>query len=182
MTQSSSLLTHTPQSSSLSLRYFVADLVKDILSQGAECRFQANGHSMSPFIKDGDVVTVSPILHSSPGIGDVVAFIYKETGKLLIHRIVEKNGESYLTRGDNTLEGDGLIYSANILGSVTKVERNGKQVSLGLGPERFLISLLTRKGLLLSFVLPVWRAVSPIIKKCIRVFFRKYPSALYVIR
>ena len=171
MTQFSSLITHLPQSSSLSPHYFVPDLVKDILSQGAECRFQANGHSMSPFIKDGDIVIVSPILHVSPGIGDVVAFIYKETGRLLIHRVVGKNGESYLTRGDNTLEGDGLIYSANILGYVTKVERNGKKVSLGLGPERFLIARLTRKGLLLSFVFPIWRVFPSIIRKSIRLFF-----------
>jgi hypothetical protein len=126
---------------------------------------------MSPFIKDGDVVTVSPILRSSPGIGDVVALIYREARKLLIHRVVGRNGECYSTRGDNTLEGDGLVYGANILGYVTKVERNGKKVFLGLGPERFLIAWLTRKGLLLSFVLPVWRVLHSIIRKSVRLFF-----------
>jgi signal peptidase I len=170
MTQSSLLTTDLPQPSSLGPHYFVPDLVKDILSQGAECRFQAKGHSMSPFIKDGDVVTISPVLRSSPGIGDVVAFIYEETGKLLIHRVVGKNGESYLTRGDNTLQGDGLIYIANILGYVRKVERKGKRVSLGLGPERFLIAFFTRKGLLLSFVLPVWRVFPSIIRKSVKLF------------
>jgi len=78
---------------------------------------------MSPFIKDGDVVTISPIHISSPSIGDVVVFIHKETGRLLLHRVVRKNGESYLTRGDNTLEGDGSVHEANILGCVTKVKR-----------------------------------------------------------
>jgi len=171
MTQSSSLTTHLPHPSSLSPHAFVPDLVKDILSQGAGCRFQAKGDSMSPFIKDGDVVTVSPVFRSSPGIGDVVAFIYEETGRLLIHRVVGKSGESYLTRGDNTLQGDGLILGANILGYVIKVERNGKKVSLGLGPERFLIACLTRKGLLLSFVFPIWRATPAFIRKSIRLFF-----------
>jgi hypothetical protein len=123
---------------------------------------------MSPFIKDGDLLTVSPNVCSSPGIGDVVAFIHKETGRLLIHRVVGKNGESYLTRGDNTLEEDGFTYRANILGHISKVERNGKKVSLGLGPERFLIAYLTRKGLLLSFVLPIWRVFPSIIRKSIK--------------
>jgi hypothetical protein len=120
---------------------------------------------MSPFIKDGDVVTVSPVLRSSPGIGDVIAFTYKETGRLLIHRVVGKNGESYLTRGDSTLEGDGPIYSANILGYVTKVERNGKKVSLGLGPERFLIAYLIRSGLLFTIMLPMWKIVRSVLRK-----------------
>ena len=158
------------QSSSLSTHYLMRGLVKDILSQGAECRFQAKGHSMSPFIKDGDIVTVSPILHSSPGIGDVVAFIQKETGRLLIHRIVGKNGEAYLTKGDNTLEGDGSVHRASILGWVTKAERKGKKVSLGFGPERFIISLLTRKGLLLSFVRPMWRVLPSIVIKNVKLF------------
>lgn len=171
MTQSSALITHLPQSSFLSPRYFVTDLVKDILSQGAECRFQANGHSMGPFIKDGDIITVSPILRSSPGIGDVVAFIHKETGRLFIHRVIGKNGESYLTRGDNTLEGDGFVSEANILGYVTKVERNGKKVFLGAGPERFLIAYLTRKGFFLSFVLPIWRVMPAVIRKGVRLLF-----------
>jgi signal peptidase I len=147
------------------------DIVKDILSDGGECRFQANGHSMSPFIKDGDVVTVSPIVRSSPGIGDVVAFIHKETGRLLIHRVVGKNEESYLTRGDNALEEDGFTCRANILGHVTKVARSGKKVFLGLGPERFLIAYLNRKGLLLSFVLPIWRIFPSIIRKNVKLLF-----------
>jgi signal peptidase len=151
MTQPSVLITHHLSSSEL-----IPELLKDILSKGAECRFKAKGHSMSPFIKDGDVVTVSPLLPASPGIGDVVAFIHKETGRLLIHRIVGRNGESYLIRGDNTLEGDGLIHKANILGFVTKVERNEKEVLLGLGPEKFFIAFLTQRGLFTSLLLPVW--------------------------
>jgi signal peptidase I len=159
------------QSSLLSTHYLMPELVKDILSQGAECRFQAKGHSMYPFIKDGDMVTISPIVRSSPRIGDVVAFIQKEAGSLLIHRIVGKNGESYLTKGDNTLEGDGSVHKASILGCITKAERKGKKVSLGFGPERFIISLLARKGLLLSFVRPMWRVLPSTVRKNVKLFF-----------
>jgi len=35
-------------------------LVKDILSRGMDCKLRAKGYSMSPFIKDGDLVTLSP--------------------------------------------------------------------------------------------------------------------------
>jgi signal peptidase I len=126
---------------------------------------------MSPFIKDGDVITVSPMLHSSPGLGDVVAFTQKETGRLLIHRVIGKKGESYLTRGDNAPEGDDFIHEANILGCVTMVKRKKREVFLGLGPEKFLIALLTRKGLFLSFFHPIWSIVPPIIRKKVRLLF-----------
>jgi signal peptidase I len=170
MTQSSELITDPTQSSLLNTHYFFRELVKDILRQRADCRLRAIGHSMSPFIKDGDVITVSPMLHSSPGLGDVVAFTQKETGRLLIHRVIGKSRGSYLTRGDNAPEGDGFVNEANILGRVKKVKREKRKVLLGLGTEKFLIALFTRKGLFLSFVHPIWRVVPPIIRKKVRRF------------
>jgi hypothetical protein len=117
---------------------------------------------MAPFIKDGDVVTISPMFDSSPGFGDVIAFIHPKIEKLLIHRVIRKIGDAYLLKGESALEPDGLIKKESILGLVTKVERGGKRIFLGLGPERFLIALLTRKNLLLIVLDPVWRILRPI--------------------
>lgn len=129
-----------------------------------ECRLQVKGYSMSPFIKDGDVVTISTIVDSSPGFGDVIAFIHPRTERLIIHRVVGKIGDAFLLKGESALEPDGLIKKENILGLVTKVERKGKKVFLGLGPERFLIALLTRTNLLLPVLRPVWRIFRPIVR------------------
>ena len=140
------------------------DLLAAVLEKGARFRFQAKGFSMSPFIKDGDVVTVSPLSECSLGLGDVVAFINPAIRNLVVHRLVGKRGNSYLIKGDNTAETDGSIAKTNILGCVTKVERNGKRVFLGLGPERFLLSILTRTGLLFPLLNPMWRLVRPIFR------------------
>ena len=119
---------------------------------------------MSPFIKDSDVVTISPIVDSSPGFGDVIAFIHPRTERLIIHRVVGKIGDAFLLKGESALEPDGLIKKENILGLVTKVERKGKRIFLGLGPERFLIALLTRKNLLLPILIPLWRVFRPVVR------------------
>lgn len=132
-------------------------LVRAVLDKGALFRFRAKGFSMSPFIEDGDVLTLTSLAGTSPRCGDVVAFRRPQTGKLIIHRVVEKRGTSYLIRGDNSPEGDGLVPKANILGYVTKVERDGKKVFLGLGPERFLIAFLIRRGVCFRLLLLVWR-------------------------
>ena len=47
------------------------------------------------------------------------------------------------------------------MGRVTRVERNGKEIFFGLGPERFLIAFLTRRGLLFPLLYPLWRMVRP---------------------
>jgi hypothetical protein len=142
-------------------------LMRGVLGKGACFRFQGKGFSMSPFIKDGDVLTIAPMKGAAPGFGDVVVFTHPNTGKLIIHRIIGKKAGSYLTRGDNAPEGDGLISRAAILGRVIKVERDGKKPFLGLGPDRFIIAFMTRTGLL-PLVWPVWRFV--------RFFMRRRPG------
>ena len=135
------------------------ELLRAVLDKGAPFRFQAKGFSMSPFIHDGDVVTIAPLSDTVLRRGDIVAFINPHTQGLAVHRVVEKRGDSFLIKGDNAPETDGLIREADILGRVTGVERGGKSVYLGLGPERFVIALLNRRGLLFSVLLPLGRVL-----------------------
>ena len=130
-------------------------LMRGVLNKGAYFRFQGKGFSMSPFIKDGDVLTIAPVQGSAPGFGDVVVFTHPNTGRLIIHRVIGKKAGSYLTKGDNAPEEDGLISRAAIVGRVAKVERDGKKPFLGLGPDRFIIAFVTRTGLL-PLLWPVW--------------------------
>jgi signal peptidase I len=162
MTQPSELMTHHIPGSEV-----LPELVMEVVSKGVECRLQAKGYSMSPIIKDGDMITISPVSGSLPRFGDVIAFIHPKTEKLLIHRVVWKSGDAWLVKGENALEPDGLIKKENVLGLVTKVERKGKRIFLGLGPERFLIALLTRTNLLF----PVLRSVRRIFHPIARLFF-----------
>ena len=133
--------------------------LKTAASRGLSIRFRAEGTSMSPFIKDGDVVTISPLRGSPPRMGDIVAFQSPSTGNLLIHRTVGKLRNLYVMQGDNVPAADDAVPETAILGSVTKIERCGKGVSIGLGPERFLIALLSQKGVLSSRLRPLWRSI-----------------------
>lgn len=132
------------------------ELMRGVLDKGASFRFRCKGFSMSPFIKDGDVLTIAPVQGADPRFGDVVVFTHPSTCKLVIHRVIGKKGGAYLSKGDNIPEADGFIAKANILGRVIKVERNGEEPPFGLGPDRFIIAFLTRWRLL-PLLGPVWR-------------------------
>lgn len=164
MTQYSDHVTDLTQSSSLSPDHFLVELVKEVLSKRVECRLQVKGFSMSPFIKDSDVVKISPMSDSSPEFGDVIAFVHPKADKFIIHRVVRKIGDACLVKGENALEPDGLIERKHIIGIITRVERKGKKVFFGLGPERFLIALLTRTNLLLPILRPVWKIFRPVVR------------------
>jgi hypothetical protein len=120
---------------------------------------------MFPSIRDGDTVTVSPLQNASPRLGDGLAFVGPGGERLIIHRVVGTRGDSYLARGDATSEADGLVREENILGRVTRVERDGQEIRLGLGPERFLIAILTRSGLLSRVAFPACRLFRSITRR-----------------
>ncbi|MFO7674789.1 MAG: S26 family signal peptidase [bacterium] len=125
------------------------ELMRAVLARGRPFRFQARGWSMSPFIRDRDVITIAPLGSAPPRTGDVVAFVSPADERLVVHRVVGRRGTSMLIQGDN-LPGapDGLIPLASVVGRVRKVERGGRPVRLGLGGERRAVALLSRKGLL----------------------------------
>lgn len=148
----------------MSGRAFV-ELFLAVLDKEAFLRFRAKGFSMSPCIKDGDILTVAPWSGRRPRIGDVVAYIHPASEKLVVHRIVGKRGNYYLIKGDNVLETDGFLPAESILAHVKKVERDGKEVHFGFGPERFLIAFTSRRQIFLPLFVIVWKLVRPIFRR-----------------
>ena len=143
----------------------LVELLRAVLGNGVSVRFRARGFSMSPFIKDNDIVTLTPLRNQKPGLGDVLAFVPPETNHLLIHRVIEKSNGTYRFKGDNTLEADGSISGTHLLGRVKRVERDGRKIYLGLGPERILIALLNRNGFLSPLLVPLRKVIRSIVKK-----------------
>ena len=123
------------------------ELMQAVHAKGLPFRFSAGGYSMTPFIRSGDVVTVSSLASQAPRLGDVVAFVHPETRLLCLHRVLSAHGDRFFIQGDNLAETpDGLIARGAILGRVTGLERAGRRIRLGLGPERLLLALLSRCG------------------------------------
>lgn len=125
----------------------LTEIMREVLAKGKPFRFRARGLSMSPFIKDGDVVTVSPLGSTAPRVGDVTAFLHPATGKLVVHRIVRERSGRYDLKGDNAAESEGALPVERVLGVVTRVERDGQTVRLGR-KSGAVVARLSRTGLL----------------------------------
>lgn len=143
-------------------------VMEAVLANGASFRFKARGFSMTPFIRDGDIVTVLPRKDRIPGTGDVVAFVNPGTRKLMVHRIIGMRGDSYTIKGDNRTEMDGTIPGGQILGIASKVERNGRIISLGNDSGKSLATGLNRIGFLIPALIRIARGV--------RSFWRRFKT------
>jgi len=124
----------------------LAGLLREVLAKGTAVRFLANGYSMTPFIRHGDIITVSPCTPADLCPGDIAAFATSAGDRLIVHRIVGNRGNAFLAKGDNAIKADGLCPKSQVLGRVTRIERHGHDVHLGLGAERKIIALLSRIG------------------------------------
>ncbi len=91
-----------------------ANLMSAVLEKKSSIRFQAKGCSMSPFIRNEDIITISPI-REQIHFGDVIA-VTNQKQRLYVHRVIKIGKEGYLSKGDNSQEVDDWVSRSEILG------------------------------------------------------------------
>jgi uncharacterized repeat protein (TIGR01451 family) len=101
-------------------------LVCPLLEQGLSIRFQARGASMSPSIRDGEVVEVTPVIVTKLRKDDIV--LAKSNAGFRLHRIVlaDPANDLFITRGDCGQQDDPALNGRQILGLA-----HSKEVRLG---------------------------------------------------
>ena len=109
-------------------------ITRELLRQGHGIRFRARGSSMLPFIRDGDILVIRPLGPSGIFAGDVV-FFERPGGGLVAHTVLRTapgNGETMVeVQGDNVGGRAERVASGAVLGRVTGIRRNGRDISLG---------------------------------------------------
>lgn len=137
------------------------DIMRSVLDKKADMRFRVMGSSMSPFIRDGDIITLSRLPEGRISLGHSIAYTRPCGKKLIIHRLVGRRKNShewYIIKGDNAYEADCPVSRTDMLAYVKKVERNGKRISFGTGPERKAIAFLSKWNILCSLFF-FWRLI-----------------------
>jgi uncharacterized repeat protein (TIGR01451 family) len=101
----------------------------ECLQAGLRVRFQARGASMSPAIRDGELVYVEPASGAALRRGDIV--LVKGDRGFRLHRLIlaDAGRDLFITRGDCGMEDDPAVRSGQILGvAIAKEVRVGRRV------------------------------------------------------
>ncbi|MGB8832158.1 MAG: C25 family cysteine peptidase [Candidatus Sulfotelmatobacter sp.] len=104
-------------------------LSRELLNQGLSVRFEARGASMSPCIRDGEIVHVTGVIVSKLRKGDIV--LVKSKDGFRVHRLVmaDPSQDFFVTRGDCGEQDDPPARGNQILGVVVAKEvRIGKKL------------------------------------------------------
>ena len=131
------------------------DSIAELLRDGYSVRFCASGNSMQPAIKDGEVITIKPVIPSQVKRGVIV--LYRNHNGVIAHRVVAVNqvniqpsaiGEQetcgtsildpqssslrtfFMLRGDASSNFNESVEASHVLGKVVSVERAGRLISL----------------------------------------------------
>ncbi len=117
------------------------DLATEILGRGDRLRFRVHGCSMTPFIRDGDLVEVEPVSAEDVALGDVL-FLRDERGTLMVHRAIGRlhsaEGVRILPKGDALARPDSPVDAGQVLGRVVALESRSRRVDLRTGRRRLL--------------------------------------------
>ena len=117
-----------------------ASIAQEVLGRGRILKFKAKGGSMSPFIRNGDVVEVVPV-KGKMNLGDIILY-HSSYGNPVVHRVIQRNKESIITKGDSVPNSDQPIFSKQVLGRVVAIEKNGWCIRLDRPMGRLLNILL----------------------------------------
>ncbi len=99
-------------------------VMEEILASGGEVTFTPRGRSMWPMLRNGlDTVTLKKT--DKPLKKYDVPLYKNQDGKFILHRVIRKNKNGYVMRGDNTLTNEYGITDDMIIGVLSSFRSRG---------------------------------------------------------
>lgn len=92
------------------------DVIVDLLARGHAVEFRVRGDSMHPTIREDELLHVVPVDRASIRRGHIV-LVMLERG-LTAHRVVRRDGDVIVTRGDNAPHADEAVHIERVMGKV----------------------------------------------------------------
>ena len=107
-------------------------VIDEALSNGTVVRFRAEGESMYPTIRDGELITVAAVSTREVVRGDVL--LCRHGIRVLAHRVVGVTpcgtARFFELRGDAKASCDAPVGADAVVGRVVGVRRNGRVIPL----------------------------------------------------
>ena len=102
---------------------------EEVLSRDGKLVYTNVGDSMLPLIREGrDLLVIQPVNHRL-GRYDIPLY-RRDSGQYVLHRVLKVRPTDYVLCGDNRWQKETGIRDDQILGVLSSVIRNGKELSM----------------------------------------------------
>ena len=103
--------------------------IDEILNNNGNVKFTITGTSMLPLLHNNIDEVIIEKNTSKIKKYDII-FYKRKNNQDVLHRVVGKNKDGFILRGDNQFVNEYGITTSNIIGVVTSIIRNGKELKL----------------------------------------------------
>jgi len=116
-------------------------ITQKVLGREKSLRFKAKGESMRPFIRDGDILEITPVNGEEIRLGGVI-FYHVGEKRTVAHRVMKKIIENdklvFLTKRDLNTDEEEKVHLEQVLGRVKAIERKGRKIRVNEGLNRLM--------------------------------------------
>ncbi len=113
-------------------KYTLSELepfIREVIETGAEFPLKTNGMSMYPMLGDGTDTVFLIRVTGELDVGDIP--LYKRNdGQYILHRVVAKENDGYVTRGDNQAISEHGVLHSQIIAVVCAYQKGNKRIEL----------------------------------------------------
>lgn len=142
--------------------------IEQYLKEKGTLTYTFKGSSMRPLLRQGrDLYTLASKSSDRCKKYDIVLYRNAQKGKYVLHRIVEVRDDDYVILGDNCISKEYGVRDEDIIGVVTSINRNGKNIDVSDLKYRIYTHIWVQA------VHPIIRCIIRIVKKPM-VAIRKY--------
>jgi signal peptidase I len=120
------------------------DLVADVARLSGKVQLKVAGASMVPALWPGDLVTVKSCDPSELGPYSIIVF--RQNQRLIVHRLMHREGDRIVTRGDARPCLDAPVAFAEVVGCVESVTRDGRSIDPRLSLWQKAIAWVLRRS------------------------------------
>jgi signal peptidase I len=120
------------------------ELALDVAQTFGEVRLEVTGGSMLPAVWPGDRLIVQRRNPNKIQPGQII--LYSRDGGLVAHRVLSRDGDRLVTRGDSLPQADLPVPPNKIAGEIVSIVRRGRCIAPELTLGRRIVSWLLRRS------------------------------------
>ncbi len=128
----------------------IEDLIREAIERNGTLKFRLKGTSMRPFLREGDILTVSALRSQKISVGDLV--IYHDGMSITCHRVFRTFKNNFQLKADAAMTADEFLKKGRLMGKVVELQKGGLILNMNNNAGRIANMVISRASLVTALL------------------------------